>query len=841
VSGNFITRAALFRDAQNVRYLVGRYLLQDSVNTGIYRFSDPAAVSRVRDLPLATDPVAQSSQSFLTLRAGGKPYVAVVAGTIPGGLYLLDVSNVAAISQQTVAPPAPYNEITAVAFDPVREQLAVAYFKAGQVPLVVIWAIQSGAAVEVVRGQLGQLTRVVGLALNDGLVAASGAIAGSNPETRTTYLSSFGSNTAALSWSTHQQLSIASNFSSDGKVYAVSLANNLVLPAGSDLLLYRSGFELAEWWRVPLELLDPSPHASFTVTGGSAAATCAGVPTAPSQGNAASGFPGDTFTVVNTSYGDLTGAGLTIEPATGTFVTTPQGWNWTPPASATPGEYRLTVTVSGPLGSDSLTRSVWLCNEAAALGISADLSNYLVGEQATLSGAGSQGYPSSFDFVLPAGVSSTGSPTGVPPPGTLPITFNACGTFTIRAVARYPHAGADSGCGGWYTDSRPTLHDACAELSPRLVAPARSTFVAKQNGTATTQPLVSTETVLEFTGKVAPGYTPTFVWSYPGVTGCQYVNAASGYTGSTCRILAGTLTPGQPVALTLTVQLSPAPPSPCAGNVTSAITTLNPYAATAGFQAAPITAIVGQTVSLVLEDLSGTFTSLRYGLGGAATCSGATSIQVPSIFGGYSNGDTVGIQLTTPGTWTITLYGTPSGGTTEVTLDSTQVTIVLPAAPALAAPSSAAYGATYTVSWSATSPGNGYELQEAADPSFVVADSWSVSGTSRQFTHAPVSTSTYYYRSRAAVSCGGTQTSAWSSASQTAVQGSTLEVTAQTITTTVTYVAPLHVLAGPSVTVTNPGQLTLRAGVQVVLRNGFSVGSGARLTATLDPSLIPPT
>jgi hypothetical protein len=157
----------------------------------------------------------------------------------------------------------------------------------------------------------------------------------------------------------------------------------------------------------------------------------------------------------------------------------------------------------------------------------------------------------------------------------------------------------------------------------------------------------------------------------------------------------------------------------------------------------------------------------------------------------------------------------------------------------LAAPSSAAYGATYTVSWSATSPGNGYELQEAADPSFVVADTWSVSGTSRQFTHAPVSTSTYYYRSRAAVSCGGTQTSAWSSASQTAVQGSTLEVTAQTITTTVTYVAPLHVLAGPSVTVTNPGQLTLRAGVQVVLRNGFSVGSGARLTATLDPSLTP--
>lgn len=561
---------------------------------------------------------------------------------------------------------------------------------------------------------------------------------------------------------------------------------------------------------------------------------------AAAQTVAASGFPGDTFTIHNESYGVLTSVDLSVVPNVGTLTAVTDGWSWSTPDWAEPGEYLLTLTVSGPAGSDVLTQSVRLCTESAALGVSEDLPAYLLGEQATLSAAASQGHPSSFDFVLPEGVSSTGSPTGVPPPGTLPIAFGACGSFTIRAVARYAHPGTDGGCGGWYTDSRPTLYDACAELSSRLVAPARSSFLVKQNGSVTSQPLVSVETVLEFTGKVASGYTPTFAWSHPGVTGCQYLNAAGGYTGSTCKIPAGTLTPGPAVALALTVQLSPAPPAGCAGDVTSPPTTLNPYAATAGFQATPTTTIVGQTVSLVLEDLSGTFANLRYGLGGASTCAGATSVSIPSIFGGYANGDTVNVQIATPGTWTITLYGTPTGSTTELTLDSNPVTVAAPAAPVVTAPAAAGSGAAYTVGWTATSPGGMYEVEEANDPFFTTPDAWSVSGTSRQFNHAPESTTTYFCRCRAVVSCGGTQASAWSNVGQTTVQGSTVEVVSQTITTTVTYQAASQVLAGPSVLVSNPAQLTLRAGFRVVLRNGFSVGPGARLTVAVDPLLAPP-
>jgi hypothetical protein len=196
--------------------------------------------------------------------------------------------------------------------------------------------------------------------------------------------------------------------------------------------------------------------------------------------------------------------------------------------------------------------------------------------------------------------------------------------------------------------------------------------------------------------------------------------------------------------------------------------------------------------------------------------------------------------LATAGTWTITLYGTPAGSSTELTLDSSLVTIMLPASPVLTAPTSAAGGATYTVSWTATNPANSYELQEATDPLFVAPGSWSVSGTSRQFSHAPLSTTTYRYRSRAVVDCGGTQVSGWSNVGSTTIQAGTLEVVGQTITSTVTYQAAIQVVAGPNVVVSSPGHLTLRAGVKVVLRNGFSVGPGAKFTASLDPSLIPP-
>ena len=48
------------------------------------------------------------------------------------------------------------------------------------------------------------------------------------------------------------------------------------------------------------------------------------------------------------------------------------------------------------------------------------------------------------------------------------------------------------------------------------------------------------------------------------------------------------------------------------------------------------------------------------------------------------------------------------------------------------------------------------------------------------------------------------------------------------------------IAAGSQFEIGSPGDLTFRAGVRVVLRDGFSVQSGARFSAVLDASLASP-
>lgn len=59
----------------------------------------------------------------------------------------------------------------------------------------------------------------------------------------------------------------------------------------------------------------------------------------------------------------------------------------------------------------------------------------------------------------------------------------------------------------------------------------------------------------------------------------------------------------------------------------------------------------------------------------------------------------------------------------------------------------------------------------------------------------------------------------------------------QIITTTQIYTSCGTLSAGPALLIVSPGNVTLWGGTRVVLRNGFSVGSGAALTAGIDPSL----
>jgi len=61
-----------------------------------------------------------------------------------------------------------------------------------------------------------------------------------------------------------------------------------------------------------------------------------------------------------------------------------------------------------------------------------------------------------------------------------------------------------------------------------------------------------------------------------------------------------------------------------------------------------------------------------------------------------------------------------------------------------------------------------------------------------------------------------------------------------TITTAETHEACRSITAGPNVTVTSTGNLTLRTGESVTLDDGFSVESGGRFTAEIDPGVGSP-
>jgi hypothetical protein len=164
-----------------------------------------------------------------------------------------------------------------------------------------------------------------------------------------------------------------------------------------------------------------------------------------------------------------------------------------------------------------------------------------------------------------------------------------------------------------------------------------------------------------------------------------------------------------------------------------------------------------------------------------------------------------------------------------------------PSAPVLTAAASATSGSAYTVSWTATSSDNTYELQESTDPGFGGASAVPVTGTSTGITHTVASAKTYYYRVRAVKACSGSNFySGWSSTGSTTVSGPAgcaVSLASQTISTTQIYASCNTLTAGPAVQIAAPGDVKLRAAVAVVFRNGLSVQSGARLSAGTDASL----
>lgn len=152
------------------------------------------------------------------------------------------------------------------------------------------------------------------------------------------------------------------------------------------------------------------------------------------------------------------------------------------------------------------------------------------------------------------------------------------------------------------------------------------------------------------------------------------------------------------------------------------------------------------------------------------TFAGATTTPVAGTSASLSHT----VSLTTTFYYRVRAAANCGGGTVYSGWSTTSSTQVIPcpapATPVVTAPAQVASGQAYTVSWTATSPSNSYELQESTDPAFTGASTTPVTGTSTGFNHTVAVTTTFYSRVRAAAACpSGTLYSAWSAPAATQV------------------------------------------------------------------------
>jgi hypothetical protein len=236
--------------------------------------------------------------------------------------------------------------------------------------------------------------------------------------------------------------------------------------------------------------------------------------------------------------------------------------------------------------------------------------------------------------------------------------------------------------------------------------------------------------------------------------------------------------------------------------------------------------LAGETLSLTKDGAgSGTVTSSPPGLSCNAACS---AISVP-----FPTGTAVTLTAAASSGSAFTGWsGACSGtGTCQVTMDQARSV-------------TATFEPTYTLEVALAGTGSG---SVGSSPAGIDCGSTCsaafVDGTVVTLSAAPGGGSSFTGWSGACSGTGSCQVTMDEARSVTATFtagapcGVVLE--GQTIDTTETFESCDTLKAGPTLAIVSPGNVTLRAAQAVILRNGFSVGSGARLTAALDASLAP--
>ena len=309
--------------------------------------------------------------------------------------------------------------------------------------------------------------------------------------------------------------------------------------------------------------LSTVPVPAFTVAGGSTAATCTAAPTQPSTGVAEEGFPGDTFTITDTSRGTIASGTLVLNPGAikswseaASHAWTPQPLQWPSPSTQDPGEYQLTMTLHDQTTGYQLTQSIVLCGTPAAKAqvtavdqlsmgnfVPCATCTYLNGDTVTVSADNTQhtlteGHPTAYGWMVtqPNGSAAPNFPQVNLSLGSInvPLTLPNVGQndYIVTVAAQYGFGSGTSNCAGvnpailgqHYT-SCSTIHVLSLPFSVSQITVSQGSTSATSTSPRTTflrgQPLKFSATY-----RVGPGYTPTFLWGLNGSSAAPAPNPA---------------------------------------------------------------------------------------------------------------------------------------------------------------------------------------------------------------------------------------------------------------------------------------------------------------------------
>jgi PKD repeat protein len=460
--------------------------------------------------------------------------------------------------------------------------------------------------------------------------------------------------------------------------FSESVTNVAAFQVAGQHYVCRSMLVSADIVGVSSSCISTVPLPDFGVTGGSASASCQG---AVGYTQADAGFPGDTFTITDRSGGAWTQATLDIKDSSGaeapgwsgpfTITQYGQSTTWTPPANTLPGNYYVTLSISGG-NPPSVTKVITLCaNPQAALSVNVAGTacpnpsagcTALINDNVQL-GETHGGTPSgsaTFLYQVPSGQVSQGNSFA---PGS-------AGTYNVGVVVPYAFTGTpDAACSNalftglivgstYYSCSVGTVQAGYGTASFQVEQPAGTKVADATSGGNVN---VGQTATLKFTGRIASGYTPSLQWAIPNLTNslltCSYT--APPYTNSTCTIPANALPAAPQQQWNLAVNVCSqgglgSPPANCTGagdpqTVAQAPpVTVTPVLNSIQFSASPSSPNIGQTVTITLGAMvpASGYSGLVIDFGGLS-CDGVRQTSVPctSIFGG--NVCTQGTQVAT--------------------------------------------------------------------------------------------------------------------------------------------------------------------------------------------------